>query len=171
MLKHALREPEHISYDLNLRDITEVWRRGSVDRVLVAATRRPTRLADPSLSKFAGHVSDSGEGRWTIKAAIDEASTCAVSPAPFTSDSAPGEKPISPTNCCPRCRDQFGDTSKKSDTKSKGLKEKTVTTSHSDALVFFGATGDLAYKKIFPGVAAMFETGSSECAGHRRCQS
>lgn len=68
-----LRDPEHYQYDLNLADITEVWRRGSVVASWLLDLTASALVKDPSLSKFAGRVSDSGEGRWTIKAAIDEA--------------------------------------------------------------------------------------------------
>src|SRR5439155_1389891 len=68
-----LREPEHYQYDLNLSDITEVWRRGSVIASWLLDLTASALTADPALAKFAGRVSDSGEGRWTIKAAIDEA--------------------------------------------------------------------------------------------------
>ncbi len=68
-----LRDPDHYQYDLNLRDITEVWRRGSVIASWLLDLTATALLQDPALSKFAGRVSDSGEGRWTIKAAIDEA--------------------------------------------------------------------------------------------------
>src|SRR5437879_6306784 len=68
-----LRDPEHYQYELNLRDITEVWRRGSVIASWLLDLTAAALLEDPTLSKFAGRVSDSGEGRWTIKAAIDEA--------------------------------------------------------------------------------------------------
>jgi 6-phosphogluconate dehydrogenase len=68
-----LRDPEQYQYDLNLRDITEVWRRGSVIASWLLDLTASALLQDPDLSKFAGRVSDSGEGRWTIKAAIDEA--------------------------------------------------------------------------------------------------
>jgi 6-phosphogluconate dehydrogenase len=67
-----LREPEHYQYDLNLADITEVWRRGSVIASWLLDLTATALLKDPALSKFGGRVSDSGEGRWTIKAAIDE---------------------------------------------------------------------------------------------------
>jgi len=73
-----LRNPDHYQYDLNLRDVAEVWRRGSViaswllDLTAIALTR------DPQLEKFAGRVSDSGEGRWTILAAIDEGAPAPV---------------------------------------------------------------------------------------------
>jgi 6-phosphogluconate dehydrogenase len=67
-----LRDPEHYQYELNLRDITEVWRRGSVVASWLLDLTAAALVEDPALSKFAGRVSDSGEGRWTIKAAIDE---------------------------------------------------------------------------------------------------
>jgi 6-phosphogluconate dehydrogenase len=68
-----LRDPEHYQYDLNLPDIAEVWRRGSVIASWLLDLSASALLKDPTLSHFAGRVSDSGEGRWTIKAAIDEA--------------------------------------------------------------------------------------------------
>jgi 6-phosphogluconate dehydrogenase len=68
-----LPHPEHYQYDFNLRDIAEVWRRGSVIASWLLDLTAAALVEDPSLAKFAGRVSDSGEGRWTIKAAIDEA--------------------------------------------------------------------------------------------------
>jgi 6-phosphogluconate dehydrogenase len=67
-----LRDPEHYQYDLDLADISEVWRRGSVIASWLLDLTASALLEDPALSKFAGRVSDSGEGRWTIKAGIDE---------------------------------------------------------------------------------------------------
>jgi len=67
-----LREPEHYKYELNLADISEVWRRGSVIASWLLDLTAAALVTDPKLTKFAGRVSDSGEGRWTIKAAIDE---------------------------------------------------------------------------------------------------
>ena len=68
-----LRDPEHYQYDFNLADVTEVWRRGSVIASWLLDLTASALAGDPQLSKFAGRVSDSGEGRWTIKASIDEA--------------------------------------------------------------------------------------------------
>jgi 6-phosphogluconate dehydrogenase len=68
-----LRDPEHYQYDLNLPDITELWRRGSVIASWLLDLTASALIKDPVLAGFAGRVSDSGEGRWTIKAAIDEA--------------------------------------------------------------------------------------------------
>jgi 6-phosphogluconate dehydrogenase len=67
-----LRDPENYQYELNLRDVTEVWRRGSVIASWLLDLTAAALVEDQALSKFAGRVSDSGEGRWTIKAAIDE---------------------------------------------------------------------------------------------------
>jgi len=67
-----LRDPEHYQYDLDLRDIAEVWRRGSVIASWLLDLTADALVKDPALAGFAGRVSDSGEGRWTIKAAIDE---------------------------------------------------------------------------------------------------
>jgi 6-phosphogluconate dehydrogenase len=68
-----LRDPEHYQYDLKLGDIAEVWRRGSVIASWLLDLTAAALAQDAGLAKFAGRVSDSGEGRWTIKAAIDEA--------------------------------------------------------------------------------------------------
>jgi 6-phosphogluconate dehydrogenase len=68
-----LRDPEHYQYDLNLPEIAELWRRGSVIASWLLDLTAAALAKDPTLAGFAGRVSDSGEGRWTIKAAIDEA--------------------------------------------------------------------------------------------------
>ncbi len=68
-----LRNPEHYQYDFNLADIAEVWRRGSVVASWLLDLTAPPWSRIQALSQFSGRVSDSGEGRWTIKAAIDEA--------------------------------------------------------------------------------------------------
>jgi 6-phosphogluconate dehydrogenase len=87
-----LRDPELYQYDFNLRDVTEVWRRGSVIASWLLDLTAAALVEDPALTKFAGHVSDSGEGRWTIKAAIDEAVPAPVlSAALFARFSSRGE--------------------------------------------------------------------------------
>ena len=68
-----LRDPAHYQYDINIGEVAEVWRRGSVVASWLLDLTATALLEDPSLSQFAGRVSDSGEGRWTIMAAIDEA--------------------------------------------------------------------------------------------------
>jgi len=87
-----LRDPEHYAYDLNLADITEVWRRGSVISSWLLDLAAASLLESPDLAKFAGRVSDSGEGRWTLKAAIDESVPAPVlSAALFERFSSRGE--------------------------------------------------------------------------------
>jgi 6-phosphogluconate dehydrogenase len=73
-----LRHPEHYRYDFNLPDIAEVWRRGSVVASWLLDLTAAALIKDPDLAKFAGRVSDSGEGRWTITAAIDQGSPAPV---------------------------------------------------------------------------------------------
>jgi len=67
-----LRDPEHYQYDFNLTEVAEVWRRGSVIASWLLDLTAGALTEDPALAKFGGRVSDSGEGRWTVKAAIDE---------------------------------------------------------------------------------------------------
>ncbi len=67
-----LRDPQNYQYDLNLTDVTEVWRRGSVISSWLLDLAAASLLESPDLANFTGRVSDSGEGRWTLKAAIDE---------------------------------------------------------------------------------------------------
>jgi 6-phosphogluconate dehydrogenase len=73
-----LRHPEHYQFDLNLGDIAELWRRGSVIPSWLLDLTATALLENPDLSNFAGRVSDSGEGRWTILAAIEEGSPAPV---------------------------------------------------------------------------------------------
>jgi 6-phosphogluconate dehydrogenase len=73
-----LRDPEHYQYDFNLADVTEVWRRGSVVASWLLDLTAAALLESPALENFSGRVSDSGEGRWTILAAIDESTPAPV---------------------------------------------------------------------------------------------
>src|SRR5271165_2866226 len=77
-----LRNPEHYQYDFNLADVTEVWRRGSVVASWLLDLTAISLLDSPTLEKFGGKVSDSGEGRWTILAAIESGA-----PAPVLTES------------------------------------------------------------------------------------
>src|SRR5215475_11049156 len=74
-------------------------------------------------------------------------------------DSPPAEKRISRTNCCPRCDSSSAGTWKRRRGNGRLKKVQIMNDTHSDALVFFGATGDLAYKKIFPALQAMSKRG------------
>jgi 6-phosphogluconate dehydrogenase len=114
-----LRDPEHYQYDLNLRDIAEVWRRGSVIASWLLDLTADALLQDPNLSKFAGRVSDSGEGRWTIKAAIDEAVPAPVlTSALYERFSSRGEADFA-NKLLSAMRYEFGGHIEKSDSKSK----------------------------------------------------
>ena len=114
-----LRDPEHYQYDLNLRDIAEVWRRGSVIASWLLDLTANALLQDPNLSKFAGRVSDSGEGRWTIKAAIDEAVPVPVlTSALYERFSSRGEADFA-NKLLSAMRYQFRGHIEQSDTKSK----------------------------------------------------
>ena len=98
-----LRDPELYQYDFNLPDISEVWRRGSVISSWLLDLTAAALAKDPSLSGFEGRVSDSGEGRWTISAAIDEGVPRPCSPPHFSSVSARAGRLSSRTSCCRRC--------------------------------------------------------------------
>jgi len=87
-----LRHPEHYQYDLNLADITELWRRGSVVASWLLDLTAIALAEDPQVARFAGRVSDSGEGRWTIHAAVDTGTPVPVlSSALFSRFSSRGE--------------------------------------------------------------------------------
>ncbi len=114
-----LRDPEHYHYDMNLRDIAEVWRRGSVIASWLLDLTASALLQDPNLSKFAGRVSDSGEGRWTVKAAIDEAVPAPVlTTALYERFSSRGEAGFA-NKLLSAMRYQFGGHQEKSESDSK----------------------------------------------------
>jgi 6-phosphogluconate dehydrogenase len=88
-----MRNPEHYQYDLNLADIAEVWRRGSVVASWLLDLTAIALFQEPDLAKFSGRVSDSGEGRWTILAAVDESTPAPVlSAALYSRFSSRGEE-------------------------------------------------------------------------------
>ncbi len=124
-----LRHPENYQYDLNLGDIAEVWRRGSVVASWPAGLTASAPVKDANLSEFQGRVSDSGEGRWTIKAAIDEGVPVPVLTTALYA-SPPAARPITRTDCFPRCALASAGTSK-----NRRSKDPTMTAPHSDALV------------------------------------
>ena len=149
-----LRNPEHFQYDFDLADITELWRRGSVVTSWLLDLTAQALAADPGLDEFGGKVSDSGEGRWTVQAANDEGVPAHVLTAAlferFASrgqDLLPEQGPVGHAQGLRRPR-------------REEMKEDRPP---SDALVFFGATGDLAYKKIFPALQALARRGKLDC--------
>ena len=103
-----LRHPEHYSFDFNLADIAEVWRRGSVIASWLLDLTAIALSENPSLEGFSGRVSDSGEGRWTINAAIDEGAPVPVlSTALFARFSSRGEADFA-NKVLSAMRKQFG---------------------------------------------------------------
>ena len=113
-----LRHPERYSYDLNLADIAEVWRRGSVISSWLLDLTAISLLDSPDLAKFAGRVSDSGEGRWTIAAAIDESVPAPVlSTALYERFSSRGEDDFA-DKMLSSLRYQFGGHEEKAETKA-----------------------------------------------------
>ena len=115
-----LRDPEHYVYDLNLADISEVWRRGSVISSWLLDLAAASLLQSPDLAKFQGKVSDSGEGRWTIKAAIDESVPAPVlSAALFERFSSRGEDDFA-EKLLSALRYQFGGHKEKSSAPGEG---------------------------------------------------
>jgi 6-phosphogluconate dehydrogenase len=119
-----LRNPDHYQYDMNLRDIAEVWRRGSVIASWLLDLTAAALLQDPNLAKFAGRVSDSGEGRWTIKAAIDEAVPAPVlTTALYERFSSRGEAEFA-NKLLSAMRYEFGGHLEKSDESSKDESSK-----------------------------------------------
>ena len=148
-----LRDPEHYQFDINLAR----GRRGVAPRQrhrFLAARPHGQQpgMRIRQLKKFAGRVSDSGEGRWTIKAGIDEAVPIPVlTAALYQRFSSRGNAEFQ-NKLLSAMRFQFGGHVEKD--------EIAVGAAQSDALVFFGATGDLAFKKIFPSLQAMIKRGT-----------
>ncbi|HVE16090.1 MAG TPA: hypothetical protein VNB29_05105, partial [Chthoniobacterales bacterium] len=95
-------------YDLNLADITEVWRRGSVVSSWLLDLAATAFAEDPKLSNYSGHVADSGEGRWTIMAAIDEAVGCEVLTAALYARFRSRKDHTMAEKVCSAMRFQFG---------------------------------------------------------------
>jgi 6-phosphogluconate dehydrogenase len=117
-----LRHPEYYPYDLNLADIAEVWRRGSVIASWLLDLAAISLLDSPDLSKYAGRVSDSGEGRWTIQAAIDESVPAPVlSAALYERFSSRGEGDFA-DKLLSALRFQFGGHEEKSPTPAEASK-------------------------------------------------
>ena len=115
-----LRHPEQYSYDLNLADIAEVWRRGSVIASWLLDLAAAALLDGPDLAKFAGRVSDSGEGRWMIAAALDEAVPAPVlSAALYARFSSRGQEDFA-DKMLSALRFQFGGHKEKTATKEEG---------------------------------------------------
>ena len=129
-------------------EIAEVWRHGSVISSWLLDLTAAALADDPSLEKFGGRVSDSGEGRWTLQAANDEGVPAHVLAAALFERFASRDQDVFQNKVLSAMRFGFG-----------GHAGEEVKGEPSDGLVFFGATGDLAFKKIFPALHAMAKRG------------
>ena len=151
-----LRHPEHYAFDLDLADIAELWRRGSVISSWLLDLAARALLESPDLGKFAGRVSDSGEGRWTIAAAVDEAVPAPVlSAALYERFGSRGESDFA-DRMLSALRYEFGGHHGEA---TRHERRRLMAPTRSDALVLFGVTGDLAHKMIFPALYAMEKRG------------
>ena len=164
-----LRDPEHYQYDLE----PARHRRGVAARQrdrLVAARpdrdRAARRIPRSRSSPAASPIPAKGAGRSRPRSTRPCRRRC--SPPRSTSASARAARPISRTSCSRRCASSSAGTSRRPAERMR--RQTAMSEPHSDALVFFGATGDLAYKKIFPSLQAMLKRGHLERAGHRRGQ-
>ena len=102
-------DPEHYQYDIDVAEVAEVWRRGSVVGSWLLDLTADALARSPQLSEFAGRVSDSGEGRWTVdRGRSTRACPRRCSPPRSTSGSAPAARTTSPTSCCRPCASEFG---------------------------------------------------------------
>jgi hypothetical protein len=135
-----LRDPEHYQYDLNLADIVQVWKRGSVIASWLLDLTASALAADAKLTKFAGRISDSGEGRWTIKAAIDEGVPVPVLTTALYERFALRGQADYQDRLLSAIRFWVWRAPRKSG--QTAMKQISL---HSDTLVFFGATSNLAY--------------------------
>ena len=152
-----LRDPEHYQYDLNLPDIAEVWRRGSVIASWLLDLTAAALVKDPELSRAspAGYPTRARAGGRSRRR-IDEAVPAPVlTAALYERFSSRGEADFA-DKLLSAMRFQFGGHLEKPPKTRENQHERAL---HSDALVFFGATGDLAYKKIFPALQAMVKRG------------
>ena len=160
-----LRNPEVYQYDLNLADIAEVWRRGSVISSWLLDLTAISLLDSPDLAKFAGRVSDSGEGRWTITAAIDESVPAPVlSAALYERFSSRGEDTFA-DKLLSALRFQFG-----------GHQEKRWPRKKApDGRVAIGRSGGLRCHRRsgpqndLPGALRDGQARHTQGSGHRRC--
>ena len=154
-------QPEHYQYDFALPEVAELWRRGSVVGSWLLDLTARALAEQPNLKPFSGHVSDSGEGRWTVGAAIETARRRrsrrrALSPLQLPQ----GRRLREPS--------AVGDAlSVRWPRRTSGVRsvgdhfwQNRVCDAHADALVLFGATGDLAYQQIFPALQSMFATAA-----------
>ena len=167
---HAAARSGVLSVRLQPADVAEVWRRGSVIASWLLDLTAAALADDPALSKFAGRVSDSGEGRWTIKAAIDEGVPAPVlTAALYERFSSRGNAEFQ-DKLLSAMRYEFGGhlRRRRSSDATMQAREDTMTELDCDALVFFGATGRSRLQEDLPVAAGDGEARHLERSGHRR---
>ena len=174
-----LRNPEHYQYDFNLADVTEVWRRGSVVASWLLDLTAISLLEQPTLEKFSGRVSDSGEGRWTILAGIESgapapgADGIAVRALLFARrrrfrvedsvrDALPvwraRRKEVADVGCATRKSTRsLGTCNSRSGRKRSSIDREQLNLNPNPkaspcVMVIFGATGDLTKRKLIPAL-------------------
>ncbi len=147
-----LKTPEHFAYEFDLAQIAELWRHGSVIRSWLLDLTGAALARDPNLAAFAGEVADSGEGRWTVNAAVEAGVPVPVlATALFARFSSRGAEDFA-NRVLSAMRYEFGGHAERPQAAANG---ETVNAPRVDALVLFGATGDLAHRKIYPGLAGL----------------
>jgi hypothetical protein len=143
-----MRHPDLYRYDIDVSQAAEAWRRGGEIGPWLLDLTASALCQDSCLNKFTGRVSDSGDGRWTLEAAIDEGVPAPVlSAALFQRFGSRGATEYADKSCR-RC-----DSNSAATTRSR--RGRRMDSSDSDALVFFGATGDLAHKQNFPALMGL----------------
>ena len=161
-----LRDPQYYQYDLDLPAVAEVWRRGSVVASWLLDLTAHALSQSPDLADFEGRVSDSGEGRWTIHAAIDEGVPADVlSAALFARFTSRGERRL--RRPAP-LRDAQGVRRPRREARPDDRRDQVIAPTRPTRSCFFGMSGDLAHKKIFPALYAMVKQGDLRRAGDRR---
>ena len=139
----------------------EVWRRGSIIASWLLDLTAEALVEDSDLRKFSGRVSDSGEGRWTTLAAVDEGVPVPViAAALFSRFESRGNADYADRVLSAMRKSFGGHDEKKGKPEMSGANRGDGRAARSDALVLFGVTGDLAYKKIFPALYAMVKQGT-----------
>ncbi len=161
---------------MNLPEIAEVWRRGSVIGSWLLDLTAGALRADPELAAYGGRVSDSGEGRWTLEAAIEEGVPAHVlSAALYERFASRGERRLrqpgalgDATRVRRPYREAGGGKDVSDPAPQAGGSDASRRAPPSDALVVFGFSGDLAFKLIFPALYPMVKKGDADGAGDRR---
>ena len=162
-----MRNPEHYMYDLPLADVAEVWRRGSVVASWLLDLTAIALFESPDLANFSGHVSDSGEGRWTVLAAVDESTPAPVlSAALFSRFTSRGEEDFAnrlalrhalpirrPRGARRRRQNEVSDAKPTAGSQAaQASAENHGKPADRCVMVIFGASGDLTKRKLIPSL-------------------